>query len=91
MMEDFLANRYQTVVLNGQDFRWTAVNAGVSQSSILGPLLLLTYISDLSTGLDNSLFLVVMTSLANVLNNDLLKISNWTYQWKMSFNSDPSK
>ena len=24
------------------------------------------------------------------LNNDLVKISNWAYQWKMSFNPDPS-
>ena len=28
---------------------------------------------------------------ANKLNNDLLKIKSWAYQWKMSFNSDPSK
>ena len=28
---------------------------------------------------------------ANALNNGLLKINNWTYHWKMSFNSDPSK
>ena len=28
---------------------------------------------------------------ANELNNDLKKVSNWTFQWKMSFNPDPSK
>ena len=28
-----------------------------------------------------------MTNLsANALHNDLLKINNWAYQWKMSFN-----
>ena len=32
-----------------------------------------------------------MTSSANILNNGLLKINNWAYQWKMSFNPDPSK
>ena len=39
---------------------------------------------------DISLFFVVQdTNLpANALNNDLLKIVNWTYQWKMSFNPD---
>ena len=62
----------------------------------------LIYINDLSTRLssnprlfadDTSLFSVVcdMTSSANVLNNDLLKINNWPYQWKMGFNPDPSK
>ena len=25
------------------------------------------------------------------LNNDLLKIQQWAYQWKMSFNPDPTK
>ena len=28
---------------------------------------------------------------ANKLNNDLRKISNWAYQWNMSFNLDPLK
>ena len=28
---------------------------------------------------------------ANELNNDLRKISNWAYQWKISFNPDPLK
>ena len=101
-MEDFLANRYQRAVLNGQVSKWAAVNAGVPQCSILGPLLFLIYINDLLTELssnsrrfadDTSLFLVVrdMTSSANILNNDLLKINNWAYQWKMSSNPDPSK
>ena len=25
------------------------------------------------------------------MNNDLVKINRWAYQWKMSFNPDPSK
>ena len=102
LTEDFLANRYQRVVLNGQISKWAAVNAGVPPGSILGPLLFLIYINDLLTGLSSnsrlfedatSLFSVVcnMTSSANILNNDLLKINNWAYQWKMSFNPDPSK
>ena len=42
---------------------------------------------------DTSLFSVVqdMTSSAYILNNDLLKINNCAYQWKMSFNAEPSK
>ena len=28
---------------------------------------------------------------ANKLNQDLKRIDNWAFQWKMSFNLDPSK
>ena len=42
---------------------------------------------------DTSLFSVVhdRNTSANELNNDLLMIRSWAYQWKMSFNPDPSK
>ena len=42
---------------------------------------------------DTSLFSVVHEKniSSNQLNNDLRKISNWSYQWKMSFNRDPLK
>ena len=102
LLIDFLKNRQQKVVLNGQSSSWTKVNAGVPQGSILGPLLFLIYINDLPNGLqsnpklfadDTSLFSTVediTTSTVN-LNNDLTKISEWAVQWKMNFNPDPSK
>ena len=102
IIKDFLANRYQRVVLNGKISKWAAVKAGVQQGSILGPLLFLIYINDVSNELssnsrlfanDTSLFSVVRdTDLsAKALNNDLVKITNWAYQWKMSFSPDPFK
>ena len=102
LLSNFLRNRKQRVVLNGQSSSWADVTAGVPQGSILGPLLFLIYINDLADGLssiaklfadDTSLFSVVhnANTTAKELNNDLVKISNWAYQWKMSFNPDPSK
>ena len=60
------------------------------------------YINDLSCGLsstnkifadDTSLFSVVhdVTQSTNELDDDLEKISDWIYQWKISFNADKSK
>ena len=42
---------------------------------------------------DTSIFSVVKDHLnsSNKLNEDLSKISQWAYQWKMSFNHDVSK
>ena len=102
ILRDFLQYRKQRVVLNGQYSAWANVEAGVPQGSILGPLFFLIYINDLSDDLasnpklfadDTSLFSVVHNSLSSStdLNNDLVKISEWAYQWKMSFNPDPTK
>ena len=89
-------------MLNGQNSSWTNVHAGDPQRSILGPLLFLIYINDLSDNLtsnaklfadDTSLFLAVhdVSASAKELNDDLKKVNDWPFQWKMSFNPDPSK
>ena len=102
LLRDFLIERIQPVVLNGRASAWTNTTAGVPQGSILGPLLFLIYINDLSEGLstnaklfadDTSLFSVIHDSQtsANVLNKDLEMIHNWAFQWKMNFNPDPTK
>ena len=102
IVTDFLSFRKQRVVLNGQASPWTSIEAGVSQGSILGPLLFFIYISDLSDSLtttaklfadDTSLFAIVqnVNTSASHLNSDLSKTRKWAFQWKMSFNPDPSK
>ena len=74
----------------------------MSQGSIVGLLFLLIYINNLADGTssivklfadDTSLFSVAQNknNSASQLNNDLNKVSDWAYTWKMSFNPDPSK
>ena len=102
LLGNYLSDRFQMVILNGQTASWKPVVAGVPQSSILVPLLFLAYINDLPNGLksnaklfadDTSLFTIVKdkNESNNTLNNDLLLISKWAYNWKMVFNPNPSK
>ena len=54
LVESFLSNRYQRVVLSGQASFWAEVRAGVPQGSIPGPLFFLIYINDLSENLKST-------------------------------------
>ena len=83
-------------------FNTLSIEEIICTVTVIGPLLFLIFINDLSNELssnhrlfadDASLFSVVRdTNLsANTLNNDLPKINNSAHQWKMSFNPDPFK
>ena len=102
LIQSFLDNRHQRVVLNGHSSKWSLVQAGVPQGSLLDPQLFLVYINDLPQGLrcnaklsadDTSLFSTITSPAisSSNLNGDLLKITQWAYQRKMSFNPDITK
>ena len=94
IIDSFLLDRFQRVLLHFQTSKWSQIKAGAPQGSILGPLLFLVYINDLTEGLtsytklfadDASIFLVVRGSSSSSLslNEDLSKISQSSYKWKV--------
>ena len=102
LLKSFLSKRKQRTVLNGKCSNWKEISAGVPQGSILGLLLFLIYINDLTDELkcnvklfadDTSIFRVVddLNEAASDLNHDLEVIRMWAITWRMSFNPDLSK
>ena len=96
--KSYLSNRRQRVVIPGASLDWVFIRAGVPQGSILGPLLILFYINDIVLEIksnirpfadDTSLFIIVdnPTEAANILNDDLSKITRWTGMLLLSFNT----
>ena len=90
ILEDFLRNRKQRVVLNEQASNWENIHAGVPQASIFRPLFFLIYINDLAENLssnpkhladDTSLFSAVrdLNTSAIEVNDDLKKIEAWAH------------
>ena len=94
-LEDFRSDKKQRVVLNGQCLSWTDIRAGVSQGSILEPLLFLICINDLSDDIkskcelfadDTSLFSVVMVLTLIMI---LRKLVNGLFSGKWSLTQIP--
>jgi hypothetical protein len=102
MVSKCIFGRKQRVIFDGQSSDWNEIEAGVPQGSVLGPLLFLIYINDITQDLQCDSFLYADdTSLLEVvedidiyaerLNNDLQCINEWTRDWQVTINPDKTK
>ena len=102
MFESYLSNRKQCVVINGTKSDLLDIQAGVPQGSRLGPLLFLIYINDIVEGLESEILIFAddcsllasgldPTETVEIINRDLLRISNWAKRWKINFNAGKTK
>ena len=71
--ESYLSNRKQRVVVDGQTSSWCTIEAGVPRGSVLGPLLFLIYINDITMNIhsdkSNCLLYTDDTSLFDIVEN----------------------
>ena len=104
-LADYLRNRSMKIILNGKSSSTKFINAGVPQGSILGPLLFIIFIDDITLDISSTSILyaddVTLMSFikskeeripaAASLNQDLCNIEKWATSWNVLFGAAKCK
>ena len=95
-INSFLSKRTETVSINGSHSSPANVISGVPQGSVLGHVLFLVYINDITDSINSNIRLFADDSILyreiqtpkdhDVLQTDLNKLSEWATKWQMNFN-----
>jgi hypothetical protein len=99
LLREFLLGRKQRVRVEGHLSEEVRVTSGVPQGSVLGPLLFLAYVNDISRNIESTIRLfpddrVINRKIANkggieMLQNHLDRLGEWAVENAMKIN--PSK
>ena len=91
----FLTGRSQRAVINGSASSWSPVVSGLPQGTVLGTILFLMFINDLTTNTTSGIKLfaddcVLYRPINSVsdyfaLQRDLDELEKWAYTWQMKF------
>ena len=101
-LSNYLTNRHQRVVIQSAVSNSKTIAAGVPQGSVLGPLLFLIYVNDITDSLlsltrlfadDSSLYYSAsnITDVEGIINHDLRLLSIWATQWLVKFNPNKTE
>jgi len=100
-LESFLNGRTQQVIVEGSKSSTCVVTSGVPQWSVLGPVLFLIYINDITYKIQSEirlfaddifLYKTIKTSDDHqILQTDLKLITKWSTDWLMDFNISKCK
>ena len=100
-IKEFLENRQQRVIVNGNYSEWSKVTSGIPQRSVLGPLLFDLYINDLPDCILSQVFLFVDDTkmFRHIQNSDdqkicqdyITRLQAWTDKWLLKFHPEKCK
>ena len=100
-IEQWLTDRRQRVVVDGEVSNWKPVLSGVPQGHVLGPSLFLIYINDLEEGVPVTSKILKFADDSKVFRNrngdkqqlqdDIDKFIKWSEKWQMLFNFQKCK
>ena len=100
-IEDFLRCRKQAVCINGSKSKYLSVTSGVPQGSVLGPVLFLVFINDLSAVVttqckifadDTKLYHSILSLCDHAhVQKDIDNLLKWSDEWLLGFNINKCK
>ena len=95
-IRDWLANRYQRVVVDGEASGWLPVDSGMPQGTVLAGPLFTVYVNDIDELIEALIRLFADdTKMARVIRNlldseqfqaDINRLAEWARKWAMEFN-----